>query len=263
MHFDREQNMKFKKLVIVGMVGCLLAAQTQNQCHAQVQVMTLPPAVETVVSTAVPGVFVSLMIVAGAITVAETVSEPLENYEVGLKQWRGAESVSYYYPDGLYEPHGSQTILYYSYNPDTGTESFQNVQKIWNIENGVYYSDQAVYYTPFPYSADNEQVNQTWPAEGGPGTFTETQSYFGSVDYFYCKRNGSAWFGRPVRVHVTGNTWQPFFTQIRDLWQIINGDYSHNQWLFVPKNSYAVFTPNRVVNSTLGFGHATTAYEIF
>lgn len=256
--------MKFKRLVLVGMVGCLLAAQTQYRCRAQVvEVMTLPSAAETVVSTTVPGAFVTMMIVAGAITVAEAVSEPLENYEVGLKLWRGAESVSYNYPNGPYESHGIQTVLYYNYDPNSGTKLFQNIQKIWFFENGVYNSDQNVYYTPFAFSPDNEQVDQTWPATGEPGSFTETQHYFGSVDYYYCKRNGSAWFGRPVRVHVTGDTWEPWFAANRELWHIYNGYYGHHQWLFIPKNSYAVFTPNRLVNSTLGYGYATTAYEIF
>ena len=255
--------MKFRKLVLVGMVGCLLAVQTQYRCHAQVQVMTLPSAAETVVSTVAPGAFVSLMVVAGAIAVAEAVSEPLENYEVDLQRWRGSESVSYSYPNGPYESHGSQHIYYYIYNPDTETTFYQDIQKLWYIQNGVYYSDQYVYYTPFPFSPDNEQVYSTWPATGEPGSFTHTKNYFGNVDYYYCKRNGSALFGRPVRVHVTGDTWNPWFDSAHDLWHVFTGDYGHDQWLFVPKNSYALFTPNRIVNSTLGYGYATTAYEIF
>jgi hypothetical protein len=87
--------------------------------------------------------------------------------------------------------------------------------------------------------------------------------YDSNVQEYYVKRNTTAWFGRPVRVHVYGFTWNPqWISPDTQFYKQITGDWSHHQWVFLPRNSYAVFVPNYVNASYVGGGYCTTFYEV-
>ena len=205
------------------------------------------------------GIFVSGMLVAGAVAVAIEVSEPLENYEVDLKWWQGSYAINLDYGD---RQTRTQYSYNYTYDPATGVAFYQDIQRIWVADETGYYSDQSVYYDPFPFSADSCDVNHTYfQVSPNPNVF---HSYWGSVNEYYVKRNGNAWFGRPVRAHVTGSTWTPTWpgADIR-VGRLPTGGWGHDQWVFVPRNSWAAFSIPWSNAFQALYGYATTAYELF
>jgi hypothetical protein len=137
----------------MGLMCAALAFQSQITTAQSLEVLTFTGA-EPLILTASQSAFASAMAVAGAIKIAQELSEPLENYEVDLKKWRGSTYTQSRSPYGAVQ--ALTRIMSYDYNPDTRVAYYQDVRLLSVVdEQGQYYSDQTVYYDPFPFHNDN------------------------------------------------------------------------------------------------------------
>jgi len=212
--------MKYIKQIFVKILIIIITLHPIKS-HALSEVLTFsPPVAEQLMLAPAAGLFVSGMLAAGAVAVAAEVSEPLENYEVGLKWWSASNVILSEYDD--YE-EGENWLYTYRYYPDTGANFYELHLIHWtnSPENGFEF-DTLTWHDDFVFSPDSCNVQHTYPQDSPYPDVHE--SYWADVKEYYVKRNGNAYFGRPVRVHVYGAYWTPVWpginvTELRNRFQ--------------------------------------------
>jgi len=182
------------------MAACIATLATPVQAFYQYDIVrSIPIFIEVPIHAVSLYAFWMAMAAHGAVSVAETLAEKLDNYEVGIYHFNRSASATITWPDGDYETRDIDTDQYFDYDPFTKVrrwfekDTFSVIHRDGTRTDTITYSQTA----PSVIEYNQEDVHYKRNVMAGCHCSDFSWDSYQTITGYLIRRGSGAW-GRPV-----------------------------------------------------------------
>jgi hypothetical protein len=217
-------------------------AKTYPKPISWIFLRSVPIILENIVTVTIPA-FWSAMAAAGAVDVLDEMTQPVDDYEAGIKHVTGSTSAEMSWVDGEYPTRQLEAERVYDYDPYTKTETWW-IKSIFSEElsDGTM-STTTTYSQQPPLLKDFRMEDIHYKRFGLSGAHQTSFSYdaYETVTC-YCIRRGSSAWGRPVVAFTTGFYFDATFRD--DIkYEVPTSGYEDRHYCFIGPGSMSQWKP--------------------